>query len=85
MRGAARQPRSEWELVKGSSPESGERAPQGSGHGPRLLEFKERLDNALIRWVWVLGGSVCSTGLETVITVSPFQLRISQGVLPVWL
>ena len=37
-------------LGTGSTPEGGwalEQAPQGSGHGPKLLEFKESLDNAL--------------------------------------
>ena len=40
---------SAWALGKGSSPESDwapEQAPQGSGHGPKLLEFKEHLNNA---------------------------------------
>ena len=37
-----------WGLQKGSSPEGGwtlKQAPQGNGHGPKLPEFKECLDN----------------------------------------
>lgn len=32
-----------------------ERAPQGSGHSPKLTEFKECLDNILRHRVWILG------------------------------
>lgn len=32
-----------------------EKAPQGSGHGFKLLEFRKSLDKALRRWVWILG------------------------------
>ena len=31
-----------------------ERAAQGSGHSPELLELKECLDTALRQWVWVI-------------------------------
>ena len=65
---------------KGSSPGGGwalEQAPQGSGHGPKLLEFKKRLDNALSHTVWFLGGPVWSQELDSMILMGLFQLRIS--------
>lgn len=43
-------PRSDWVSGKGCSPEDGQalaQAPQGSGHGPRLSEFKECLHSTL--------------------------------------
>lgn len=46
-----------WILGKGSSPEGGqtlEQAPQGSGYCPKLLEFKEDLDNTLWHRIWIL-------------------------------
>lgn len=30
-----------------------ERVPQGSGHSPELLEFKEHLDDALRYRIWI--------------------------------
>lgn len=48
-------PRSDWVSGKGCSPEDGQalaQAPQGSGHGPRLSEFKECLH------------SICTQGLN---------------------
>ena len=45
----------------GSSPEGGqalEQSPQGSGHGPKLLNIKERLDKALRCRIWVV---LCGT------------------------
>ena len=47
---------------KGSSPGGGwalEQAPQGSGHGPKLLEFKKHSDNALRNMDWIMGGGGC--------------------------
>jgi len=41
------QGRSGCALGKGSSPEGGGYGTGSSGHGPKLLEFKEHLDNAL--------------------------------------
>ena len=64
---------------KGSSPGGGwalEQAPQGSGHGPKLLEFMKRLDNALSHTVWFLGGPVWSQELDSMILTDPLQLRI---------
>lgn len=39
-----------------------EQPAQGSGHGPKLPELRERLDTALRHWVWILGGPVCGGG-----------------------
>ena len=53
----------EWGLGKDSSPESGqalEQAAQGSGHGPKLMEVKECLDNTLRHRGWILSGPVWS-------------------------
>jgi len=33
---------------------------QGSAHGPKLLEFRERLDSSLTHRDWMLGGGVCA-------------------------
>ena len=65
---------------KGSSPGGGwalEQAPQGSGHGPKLLEFKKHLDNALSHTVRFFGGPVWSQELDSMILMGLFQLRIS--------
>lgn len=46
------------DIGKGSSPEGGwalEQAPQGSGHSPKLPEFKECSNIALRLMVWILG------------------------------
>jgi len=53
-----------------------EQVSQGSGHNPRLSLFKKHLDNALRRMVWFFGGAEWSQGLDSVIPVGPFQLRI---------
>ena len=47
------QGRGSWGLGKGSAPQQ---TPQDSGPGPKLLEFKKHLYNALRRRVWILGG-----------------------------
>ena len=52
----------------------GKEHPQGSGHGPELLEFKEHLDMTLKHWVCILGGPVWSQGLDSVVVVGPLQL-----------
>lgn len=33
-------------------------APEGGGHSPELMEFKERPDNALRHRIWFLSGAV---------------------------
>jgi len=43
-----------------------EQAAQGSGHGPKLLEFKEHLNRVLRHRVCILGGTVWSQGLDMV-------------------
>jgi len=35
-----------------------EQPAQGSGHGLKLLELRERLDSALRYWYWIWGGAV---------------------------
>jgi len=70
---------SDWALGNGSSTECGwalEQTPQSSGHSPRLLEFKECLDNALRHRIWALGGSLWSQELGTEILLGPFQRGI---------
>ena len=51
-----------------------EQAAQGSGNGPRLLEFKEHLDNTLRHRISISGGPVWSQDLDLMILVDPFQL-----------
>ena len=51
-----------------------EQAPQGSEHDPRLLEFKEHLDNTLRHRISILGVPVWSQDLDLMILVDPFQL-----------
>ena len=53
-----------------------EQAAQGSGHGPKLPEFKEHLDSALRHRVWVLEGPVGTQELDSMILVGSFQHRI---------
>ena len=53
-----------------------ERAAQGSGHGPELLEFKECLGNTVRHWVWTLCGPVWSLELDSMILEGLFQLQI---------
>lgn len=70
---------SDWALGNDSSTECGwalEQTPQSSGHSPRLLEFKECLDNALRHKVWVLSGPMWSHELNSKFLVGPFQLQI---------
>lgn len=46
---------------------------QDSGHGPKLLEFKEFVDNGFRHGIWILVGHV----LDLMILVGPFQRKIS--------
>ena len=41
-----------------------EQAPQGSGHSPKLSEFKKRLDNSLRNMIWVLSDCVWSPAVR---------------------
>ena len=75
-----------WSCVRGGA--AGGWVPEGSGHGtgcpgqrvwPQVLEFEEHFDNALRHRVWILGGPVWSQGLDMVVPVSPFQLRMFYG------
>lgn len=71
--------RSGWILGKSSSPRGGRalgRAPQGSGHGTELPKIKMCLDKSVGHRVGVLGHPVWSQGLDLMILVGPFQLRI---------
>jgi len=64
-----------WVLGKGYSPETVwalAQAPQGSGHCPKLLEFKKQLDNALRHMVLFLYGPVWSWELDTMVLVGAF-------------
>lgn len=49
---------------------------KGIGHGPKLSEFKEYLDNALRHIAWFSGGTVLSQELDSVIPMGSLQLRI---------
>jgi len=63
------QRRVRWVLGKGYSPESGgdlEQVPQGSGHSPRLSDIG----------FGFLSSPVWSEELDSVIHVSPFQLKL---------
>jgi len=51
LRGREDREGSGWISGKGS-------APEGGGHGPELMEFKERPDNALRHRIWFLSGAV---------------------------
>ena len=51
-----------------------EQAPQGSEHGPKLIEFMKYLDSALRHRILILGGHVWSQELNLMILVDPFQL-----------
>jgi len=46
-----------------------EQAPWGSGHRPKLLEFKKCLDSALVNRVWMLGGPVWGYKQDSTIIV----------------
>lgn len=52
---------------------------QGSGHGPKLPEFK---DAALKLWVWMLDAPVCSQELDSMILVGPSNLGYSMILWP---
>lgn len=51
-------------------------APQGSGHSPKLPEFKKCLDNTLTKIAWILCSPVWSQGFVSMILMCPFHLRI---------
>lgn len=55
--------------------------PQGTDHSPRLMEFKEHLDNSLRHMVWVLSYPAWSLQLNF---DGPCGLRTTQGI-PWWL
>jgi len=61
-----------------------EQAPQGNGHGLRLLEFKKCLDSVLRHRIWILRGAVWSQELDSVILVCPSQLRIFYVSVILW-
>ena len=48
---------------------------RAAGTAP-VLEFKEHLDTALRHRIWILSGSVWSQGLDLMVLMGPFQLRI---------
>ena len=50
-----------------------EQPAHSSGHGPKLLEFKECLDSALGHWVSMLSGAVWNQMLDLMTLVGPFQ------------
>lgn len=69
---------------------------QETGRSPELPKLKEHFDATLRHRVWVLGGTVWSQELASVILVGPFQLRTfcdsmitrpttSTVLLPFWL
>jgi len=70
------QGRGSWGLGTGSAPEHGGCGTGCPGHGPKLLEFKECLDNTLRHRVWILDGPVWSQELDSVFLVGLFQFRI---------
>lgn len=53
-----------------------EQAPQGSGHGSKLQEFKENLDIAFRHRIGILGVPVWHQGLDSMNLESLFQLGI---------
>jgi len=61
-----------------------EQAAQGSGHSPDLLEFREHLDSALRHWDWDCGWCCVELGLDSVILVGHFQLRIFYDFIILW-
>ena len=71
------QGRGSWGLGIGS-------APEGCGHRIDLMEFKEHLDSALRRRIWIWGGVVLSRGLHAMIPVGPFQLKIVCNSVVLW-
>jgi len=58
-------------------------AAQGSGHSPKLQEFKEHLDNSLRYHVWILCGPVWSQELNSMILVGTFQLGLFCDSMPI--
>ena len=57
-----------------------ERAAQGSGQGPKLLEFKEHLGQCSQKYGLILDGPVYSQGLDSMILVVSSNL-ISSVIL----
>ena len=53
-----------------------------SGHSLKLLEFMKHLDTALRHGVWTWGSPVWSQMLDSLIFMSPFQLRIFYDSMP---
>ena len=53
-----------------------EQPAQGSGHGSKMLEFKEYVNNNLRHRVWLLSGRVWSLELDSVTLTGPFQIEI---------
>jgi len=51
-----------------------EQAVQGSGHSPKLMEFKKHLDNAVSHRIWILDGSMWSQDLDLMILLDPFLI-----------
>ena len=47
-------------------------APQGSGHGPRILEFEEHLGNARRHCAWILSGVAWRQGPCLMVLMDPF-------------
>lgn len=54
-----------------------DKLPKGSGHASEMLKLRKHLDITLRHRVWILGGAVWSQGLDLMILVGLFQLRIS--------
>lgn len=66
-----------WEFRRSSAPEGGGHGtPQGCRHSPELPQLREHLDNILRNTGWVLGGTVWSQKLNSVIPVNPFQTGV---------
>lgn len=56
-----------------------EQVPQGSAHGPKLLDLKKTLDNALRQRVWILGVPGRSQETDSITLVGPFRFRMFYG------
>lgn len=68
-----------WGIGKDSSQQDGgalEQNPQGSGHGPKMLEFRKRFDAAFRYRVCILGCAVWSWELELVTLADLLQLEM---------
>jgi len=57
-----------------------EQAAQGTGHGPKLLEFKEHLESSLRHRIWLSGGPVWGLELDMIL-MDPFQPGMFCGSL----